>query len=185
MATFHYFAYGSNMLTARLFGRCDSASPITVAKVDGYRLAFSKHSVDGSGKATLVPDYELNCTVYGAVFSIADTQLPTLDDFEGSAYQRRSVPVRCIHSGEEYDATTYFARHQEAGLVPYDWYLALVIAGLEEHRIDSEYTKAVRSVVYETDDKLDRKQRLAAITAFEQADIHDYKVLLTQGAGTI
>ena len=53
--TFHYFADGSNMMTARLLGRCPSAKVVSLAHADGYKLAFSKLSVDTSGKATLIP----------------------------------------------------------------------------------------------------------------------------------
>lgn len=181
MVTFRYFAYGSNMLTSRLSGRCRSSAFVTVAKADGYRLEFSKRSIDGSGKATIVHDAEPGQSVFGAVFEIAP-ELKTLDDFEGIAYERRNIPVTCIRTGEEIDACTYLALAQDDGLAPYDWYLALVIAGLVEHRIDSDYAASIRSIGHEIDSRVDRKERRAAIKAFERAGIRDYRTLLGQTA---
>ena len=51
--TFHYFAYGSNMLTARLKARCSGAELVGRAFADGWGIEFSKPGEDGSGKATL------------------------------------------------------------------------------------------------------------------------------------
>jgi hypothetical protein len=53
MGDFVYFAYGSNMLTARLRERCPSARPLGLAAAPGYGVAFNKQGMDGSGKATL------------------------------------------------------------------------------------------------------------------------------------
>lgn len=182
MATFRYFAYGSNMLTSRLSGRCRSSAFVTVAKADGCRLEFSKRSIDGSGKATIVHESEPGQSVFGAVFDISTPELETLDDFEGIAYERRDISVTCVRSGEELGACTYLALVREDGLAPYDWYLALVIAGLVEHRIDREYAAAIRAIGHEIDTRVDRKERRAAIRAFEQAGIRDYRTLLCQTA---
>lgn len=73
MASVPYFAYGSNMLTERLQARCKSAKVRCVGSADGYRLAFSKKSQDGSGKATIRPDEASG--VYGIVFDIDETEL--------------------------------------------------------------------------------------------------------------
>ena len=53
MATFTYFAYGSNMLLERLQKRCKTASFLGLAVAHGYTLAFSKKS-----KAERVNDFE-------------------------------------------------------------------------------------------------------------------------------
>jgi hypothetical protein len=47
-----YFAYGSNMRSARLRERVPSARYFATGKIQGYKLAFHKRSKqDGSGKA--------------------------------------------------------------------------------------------------------------------------------------
>ena len=45
-----YFAYGSNMLTARLRERMPSCKPLGIAKLPGHALRFHKRSKDQSGK---------------------------------------------------------------------------------------------------------------------------------------
>ena len=52
--TFLYFAFGSNMLSNRLIARCPSAKLVGKAFVQDHALEFTKKSVDGSGKATLI-----------------------------------------------------------------------------------------------------------------------------------
>src|SRR5207247_6479737 len=45
-----YFAYGSNMCTARLRGRDSSATPVRIGKLLNHSLRFHKRSTDGSAK---------------------------------------------------------------------------------------------------------------------------------------
>ena len=84
MTLVRYFAYGSNMLTARLQARCPSARPLGRATARGRRLAFHKRSdVDGSGKCDLVPADD-GALVVGVVFDLAADELPALDRAEGA-----------------------------------------------------------------------------------------------------
>ncbi len=48
-----YFAYGSNMTSARLRARIPSARSVGAARIDGRRLVCNKRGRDGSGKANL------------------------------------------------------------------------------------------------------------------------------------
>ena len=66
--TFLYFAYGSNMLPARLLGRCPSAKAVGLGVARAWSLEFSKASKDGSGKATLVA--APNSAIPGVIFEI-------------------------------------------------------------------------------------------------------------------
>jgi gamma-glutamylcyclotransferase len=52
--TFLNFAYGSNMLSARLRERVPSARPAGTACLPGFSLRWHKVSVDGSGKCNVV-----------------------------------------------------------------------------------------------------------------------------------
>lgn len=54
--TFLNFAYGSNMLTARLRERVSSARPVGTACLPGFSLRWHKVSVDRSGKCDVVED---------------------------------------------------------------------------------------------------------------------------------
>jgi gamma-glutamylcyclotransferase len=70
------------MLRSRLKKRCPSATFVGVAIAKNHVLEFSKKSKDGSGKATLVFDPSEN--VEGVLFRIKNTELKSLDSFEGA-----------------------------------------------------------------------------------------------------
>src|SRR5262245_37818727 len=90
MGNFIYFAYGSNMRTARLVERCPGAKPLGWALASGYRLAFLKKSkIDGSGKGTLISSANDKC--YGVLFEIPLSQRGLLDSFEGRGYERNDT----------------------------------------------------------------------------------------------
>lgn len=140
-----YFAYGSNLLSARITARCPSARAIGAGFAKGYMLEFTKRSIDGSGKATLAPSAQ--SAVHGVVFDIADIELPALDIAE-SGYERLD---NFAVDGFDQCAVTYIARAASPGLAPYDWYLALVIAGANEHALDAAYIKWLRAHPYHED----------------------------------
>ena len=135
---FNYFAYGSNMLTERLIQRCPSTKAVGVAFVDGYSLEFSKISKDGSGKATIVksPDQRQ----YGVVFMIEKCDLNNLNDAEGlgKGYDLKChFNVTLADTGLPIVTKTYTATkgHKDPSLKPFDWYLALVVAGAVKHQL--------------------------------------------------
>lgn len=177
--TFKYFAYGSNMLSHRLMARCDSARLTTVASASGYKIGFSKPSIDKSGKATLIHTGIDTDVAIGAVFEIAADQADALDAAEGPGYVvHNPFDVTCNRTSEVIPARTYIADKHENNLVPYDWYLALVLAGIAEHELDDEYQAIFRAIRYSEDADLDRRSRRDALAALGLAGISDYRALL-------
>jgi hypothetical protein len=81
--TIHYFAYGSNMCTAKLRDRVPSARPLFVAKLQEHILRFQKRSTDGSAKADAEFTGDSNDVVWGVVFEIDSDQKHALDRREG------------------------------------------------------------------------------------------------------
>ena len=75
--------------------------------------------------------------------------------------------------GSTFKASTYLARDIKDGLVPYHWYLALIIAGCHEHKLDTAYVAELRKFKWSVDTKLDRKTHRAAVQALETAGIAD------------
>jgi hypothetical protein len=117
--SFLYFAYGSNMLPARIQGRCASARFVDRAEVAGFDLEFSKVSNDGSGKATLFGADHV-CTP-GALFEIPLSDLDALDKAEGAGvgYDRDdNLSVEIAGTGECVTATTYLATALDRRLKP-------------------------------------------------------------------
>ncbi|MGB1547365.1 MAG: gamma-glutamylcyclotransferase family protein [Alphaproteobacteria bacterium] len=178
---FHYFAYGSNMLTARLRARCPSAAPIGRAEAAGFTLAFNKQSQDDSGKAMLRRAGGAEERGHGVLFEVDAAELASLDRIEGvgKGYEREDAfPVRLLDGGGIVRARTYRAILTDEELKPYDWYLALVIAGAREHRLDEAHVAALRRTAFATDPQPARKARREALEALSVAGFPDYRTLL-------
>ena len=175
--TFNYFAYGSNMLTARLHDRCPSARLVGKATVDGYAIEFNKPGRDDSGKATL--NRKTDGLSTGVVFEIEEEDLCRLDQAEGSGYRRDDNFVVHLADGREVLTSCYLARKTETGLRPYDWYLALVVAGARKHGLEDGYVLQLSQVAFDVDDELNRKTRLKALDALAESRTFNYRKLLS------
>ncbi len=181
--TICYFAYGSNMLTARLKARCDRARPTGCAVADGWGMEFSKPSKDCSGKANL--SSKAGCETAGVLYEIPMTQRDALDKAEGATlrggYRRcDAFPVRLVGGGETVTASTYLATETDSSLKPYDWYLALVIAGAREHGLDEAYIASLLRMAPMLDPVEGRQTRVEAMEALRKAGFSDYRELLPQ-----
>lgn len=177
--TFLYFAYGSNMLPARLLDRCPSARTIGVGIARDSALEFSKASKDCSGKATLVAAE--GARVAGVIFEIDLAERSELDLHEGlgSGYRRDdALLIDDIARGGTVRTSSYFGTSLDAQLKPFDWYLAIVIAGANHHGLDAAHIAALRATEFVEDTNLNRKTRVAAIEAMREHGIVDYRALL-------
>ena len=85
-----YFAYGSNLLSARMRQRVPSARAAGVARLAGYRLSTDKAGRDGSGKANLRA--EAGASVWGVLWRLDAQEWPLLDACE-SGYARILVDL--------------------------------------------------------------------------------------------
>lgn len=163
--SFLYFAYGSNMLSSRLIARCPSAKVIGIASARHHALKFSKKSIDGSGKATLLECVDAIHTP-GVLFEIEEGEREELDKFEGAGKGYDRVDKFGIETiNETATATTYLASETQSDLIPFDWYLALVIAGALEHELGDEHTDRLRAVAYMPDKNQTRESRIVALEA--------------------
>lgn len=182
--TFLYFAYGSNMLPARLLRRCPSARLVGIAQACGFSLEFSKTSTDGSGKATLVESRGIIAP--GVLFDIDSTDRRALDLAEGldNGYRRDDdFPVEIIATGARVSATSYIATETDRRLKPFDWYLAVVIAGASHQDINEEHVAMLRGTGYMIDCELNRPARIRALEAMVAHGFKDYRVMLDPTPG--
>lgn len=171
------------MLPARLQDRCNSAHVIGIASASGYTLEFSKPSIDNSGKATLITATDQALHTPGVVFEIDGTDRDALDNFEGAGkgggYDRYDeFAIHLTDTGEQITASTYLATETKPHLRPYDWYLALVIAGAHHHKLDADHARSLRMIEYLIDTKIDRRTRTAALQALAKHGFDDHKALL-------
>lgn len=179
--TFCYFAYGSNMLTERLKARCPGATATGRGFADGAIIEFSKPSKDESGKATL--RQKAGARTVGVLFEIPKAELHDLDTHEGlgKGYRRcDAFRVRLIDGDGSVTAVTYLATVRDSSLMPYDWYLALVIAGARQHALAEDHLTSLRCVAYSPDPNDSRKERVEALRALTAAGFPDYRKLLRQ-----
>ena len=177
--TLCYFAYGSNMLTKRLRKRCPGAVPIEHAYAADWTIEFSKPSTDCSGKATLIR--KTGSRIPGMLFKIPEAEVCCLDKYEGvgKGYERcNTFSVRLAEGNKSVQVATYIATRTKPDRIPYDWYLALVIAGAREHIPDEDHHAMLHQVVYKPDPCRDRQERRRAIKVLKKAGYHEYNCLL-------
>lgn len=139
-----YFAYGSNMPRARLEARVGTVRVLGAAMLPGHRLCFHKRGADGSGKCDVLASPQDADVVHGALFALDPSQLERLHGFEGRGYECVRLTVGL--GARSLPALTYRAlpQHTDASLLPFDWYLALVQAGAEEHALPAGYCDGLR-----------------------------------------
>jgi hypothetical protein len=143
-----YLAYGSNLHPLRLRERVASAQLVGTVALPGRRIAFRKRSdVDASGKADLVSCGNGECA-YGAVFEINPAQKRFLDAAEGLGIGYREETMTVTINAVHLEVFTYLANptHINAGLRPFCWYKALVVAGARFHGFPEDYIRQLEAV---------------------------------------
>ena len=144
-----YFAYGSNMSTARLRGRTPSAQPVATGRVLHHVRRWHKRGRDGSGKCDIVfAGADSDDAVWGVLFRIADRERAALDRAEGLGigYIETIVPV--VTAAGSCHAVTYQAKagQTDAALRPFAWYKAHVLRGAREHGLPADCVAALARV---------------------------------------
>ena len=127
--TFRYFAYGSNLWVPQMRSRCPSARPVGTGVLDGWKIVCDKPSTDGSSKLNIRP--AASGSVHGVLYELADLDRPNLD-----AAEPLYTPVEAAVEGR--DVLTYSYEGEPSDRRPYDWYLAVVLAGAASHGLPTE-----------------------------------------------
>lgn len=146
-----YFAYGSNMDAARLFGERLAREGVARGqriggRLDGWRLTFDKvaRAPVGAGVGNIVP--ATGEVVYGTLNALPPEGFEVLDFHEGVAsghYERRTVPVIRSDTGETIEAIAYVALKVGAGLKPTRAYLGFLLAGRD--LLPADYWERLRT----------------------------------------
>lgn len=163
MPAVSYFAYGSNMLTERLRARVGSARPIGAARLPGMTLSFAKRGRDLSGKAMIAPVSDTALPLHGVLFEMDAAEIAVLDRFEGPGYARETLTVTA--RGVPVAAQVYVPMpdHLDPTLIPFDWYLDLILAGARQHRLPPEWIAALGATARLPDPVRDRPTRAEAM----------------------
>ena len=157
-----YFAYGSNMLLARIRERVPSAVVKSTGYVADYTFNFNKRSMkDGSAKATIEHSPDQHDIVWGVVFEIDPSEKCRLDNAEGlgNGYEKTNVKV----STETSKAVTYYATDKDDSLQPYHWYKAFVVAGAKQNNLPRNYIDEIEKFESVEDPCAKRRRKNEAI----------------------
>lgn len=148
---FLYFAYGSNMLSARLRERAPSAVKIGTGAVRGRRLTFHKVINTDSGKCDVELTGNDGDVVHGVLFEVDASERQALDDAEGvnAGYEPATLDIE-TESGI-LKAMAYVATAKDSSQRPFEWYKALVVAGASEHGLPAAYIAAIDAVQAKAD----------------------------------
>lgn len=131
-----YFAYGSNMSSARLRARIGGARALGVARLDDFDLVFDKPGQDGTAKANLRP--RPTAATHGVLWELEPQALDVLDTYEPGYTRHRhlvgAATGRVGAMGEsQLEAWIYLHPGSQRGLAPSPEYLGHLIEGAREH----------------------------------------------------
>lgn len=149
--SFTYFGYGSNLLGSRLRESCPSAVFVGVARLPGYRLAFTRRSVRWGGGVADIVEAPADAEVWGAVWRIPVDERPALDRQEGlhldpPHYRRIEVTVT-TPDGALLECLAYqVATREAAHIAPSSAYLGTMMRGAEEVGLPAGYVAAMEAV---------------------------------------
>lgn len=134
-----YFAYGSNLNLRRMKRHAARATPVGIARLDGYRLVFRRF-ID------IAPDKV--GVVWGAVYKITSACERTLDAYEHCPALYRKITVRVTVAGEMKDAMAY-VMNDDGFAPPAIDYFTVVAQGYRDWKLDpAPLTKARIAVLH-------------------------------------
>ncbi len=160
----HYFAYGSNLLPARLRARTPSARLVGTGRLDGYRMAFDHVSrTDGSAKCGIAP--ARGSVVHGAVFVLPVAERPALDRAEdlGTGYDRLVLPIRVDAAEQPCDCYIPLPGTLDPGARPFRWYRDIVLAGARWHAFPDALQRTIAAEPVQEDPDPERTRHHQAI----------------------
>lgn len=132
-----YFAYGSNIPSPEMRGRCPGARDPRPATLHGYRLEFA-------GCADVQP--REGASVEGVVWSVNDSDLRSLDGYEGAGYNpwsrdgfyRRAWCHVVLRDGRRVRALVYLMNEPERRQhLPSEYYVRCIARGYVEFGLDT------------------------------------------------
>jgi len=149
-----YFAYGSNLNWEQIKKRVPSSSFHGIAKLENYRLDFTRKSVNrGCGVADIVKDE--NKDVWGVIYQFDEKDLGKLDKCEGynpnrveNAY-RRIEKMIYLEGKKDQPMTvyTYEVIDKEFGKYkPNKDYKGLIVTGAKYWDLPKEYIKFLENI---------------------------------------
>lgn len=141
----HYFAYGSNMLPARLLERTPSARWLGVGRLPGHCLYFNHVSrTDGTAKCNIEPSDAAD-DVWGVVYAVHRDEQPVLDRAEdlGTGYVIEPRQVLREQGWEQVFCYVAVPGTTDHSVAPFRWYRDIVLAGARRHAFPDPYVERI------------------------------------------
>lgn len=149
------FQYGSNTSTERLNSpeRLGGAAQVIglARTANEYELAFTYNSRGNAcASADLIRGRQ---QIYGVLYDIPEDRvfrhlrrdgLKTLDQIEGTGYQREDIEVELLAEGRRVAAITYVVVDREGNLQTAPHYVRHIVEGLRSHGAPNEYVEYVK-----------------------------------------
>ena len=126
-----YFAYGTNLSMARLTSRCPSAIKYATGILKNHKLIFNSRGV-----ASIIASDESE--VYGLIYDIPDSQITSLDNYEGVPKQRFLIET----DNEEVDCLIYVATDNKPGK-PRDEHFDIIMHAMDELSFPKLYKESI------------------------------------------
>jgi gamma-glutamylcyclotransferase len=143
--TVNYFAYGSNLLFARLHARTPSIRSLGVARLPNHCFSFDKIGGDGSGKCG-IEQTNTGHEVIGVLYQMDKLEKPVLDKIEGVGHGYVDRQISVVTQLGIISAFTYYPTLVEKSRQPFDWYKALVLEGARENEFPRHYVAMIESI---------------------------------------
>jgi gamma-glutamylcyclotransferase (GGCT)/AIG2-like uncharacterized protein YtfP len=125
---------------------CPHANALSMARLDGYRLDFTRYSeARGGGVADILPDEDH--AVWGFLYEVPEEELERLDRKEGvplGYYGRHTVEVETAN-GMQVQAMTYAVVHKSEHQVPSSTYLGIMLRGARSRKLPDAYIEKMGS----------------------------------------
>lgn len=142
--TFHYFAFGSNLLKERITINNPTAAFQTIARLEGYKLVFCDTILtDWHGGAASI-ERDVDREVWGAVWTLGLADLPHLDRQE-QGYRRLTVAVESME-GRTIQCETYQFAGSPAKKAPSRYYKDVIVRGARQHNLPRHYLQLLEDV---------------------------------------
>jgi hypothetical protein len=159
-----YFAFGANVHPDWLRLRIPDAELLGAAELPGHRLAFRKRGRDGAARSDAQPSDTPGASLPGALYAVRRAALDRMGA-AGAGYRIEEVEV--LFAGERRRALTWRAEDSAvaAGLVPLDWYVALIRAGASLLGLPAEHRRWLAAVKVQVDADSEQAHAARAILA--------------------
>ncbi len=143
----YYFAYGSNMSSARIRSRIQTVKTLGVAHLKNYELQFHKIGSDGTAKCNITFCSNNDAFVYGILYELPNDAKKRLDKIEGvgQGYAHKEIEL-VLDDNCNYRAETYIALITAPNLFPFYWYKYHVLFGAMEHELPQSYINNIEKI---------------------------------------